>query len=69
MANCKEYQDLEIQEKLVLIGQLVHLLQNDSGYFRSLSSIVRSAAQNGMFTDVKILPDHTDTEQLNDRSS
>ena len=58
MANCIEYQNLEMQEKLVLIGQLIHLLQNESDYFRDLSSIVRSAAQQGRFADVKILPDH-----------
>ena len=56
--NCNEYQELDTKERIILIGQIVHLLQNDSESFVALSSMVRNAAQRGLFEDVRILPDH-----------
>ena len=58
MANCNEYQELDTNERIILVGQIVHLLQNDSESFVALSSMVRNAAQRGLFEDVRILPDH-----------
>lgn len=57
MANCQEYQELDNKSRLILIGSVVHLLQNDSESFIALSSMVRSAEQNGLFEDVTFLPE------------
>lgn len=61
--NCLEYQQLSFQEKCVMIGQVVHLIQNHSDSFRDISSMLRGAAQRGKFDDVIILPP---PEKIND---
>jgi len=56
--NWQEYQELDNRERILFIGRLVHLVQNDSAAFIAASSMVRNAEQSGDFEDVKILPDH-----------
>lgn len=55
--NCKEYQELSFQEKCVLVGQCVHLLQNDSDSFIAMTSMVRAGGQQGKLDNVTILPE------------
>jgi hypothetical protein len=52
--NCQEYLSLEDEERFVLLGKVVHLLQNDPESFEAMSSMVRSATQKGIFEGVKI---------------
>ena len=63
MANCKEYQELDFQERLKAIGSIVHLFQNDSESFVAMSSMIRSAEQQGKLDDVTILPDHKEIDK------
>lgn len=60
MANCSQYQSLDHRERFTLIGQIVHLLQNDPESFVALSSMARSAEQYGKLDDVKFLPENTE---------
>jgi len=58
--NCAEYQELDNRERILFIGKLIHLVQNDSDCFVSASSMVRAGDQSGQFDDVKILVPPTD---------
>lgn len=60
--NCKEYQELDFREKCVMIGQIVHLAQNDSDSFIAMSSMIRAAGQQNKLKDVTILPEGQDTD-------
>lgn len=55
--NCEEYMSLPYQERFILTGQIIHLLQNDSDSFMALSSMARSAEQNGAFDNVEFFPE------------
>jgi|ERR1700743_159832 len=52
--NCEKYLALSFQEQCVMIGQAVHLLQSDPESFSAMSSMIRAAAQQGKFDNVKI---------------
>jgi hypothetical protein len=49
--------DLDFQEKYRLIGQIVHLVQNDSESFIAITSLVRGAEASGKLEGVKVLPE------------
>lgn len=55
--NCDEYMSLPYQERFILTGQIFHLLQSDSDSFKALSSMARSAEQNGVFENVQFFPE------------
>lgn len=57
MPNCKEYQELALFEQRVLIGSVIHLLQNDSDSFKAMCSMVRSAEQYGCLSNVVMYPE------------
>lgn len=57
MANCEQYMSLGFPEKCILVGQVIHLLQNDAESFTAITSMVRSAGQQGKLDDVTILPE------------
>lgn len=61
MANCKEWMAMDNRERILLVGQVAHLLMNDPDSFKAMSSMVRSADQRGLFEDVTILPDFVNT--------
>ena len=61
MSNCKEWMDTDSRDRILLVGQIVHLLQNDSTSFIAMSSMVRQAENNGAFNEVTILPEFTNT--------
>jgi hypothetical protein len=63
MANIQEYQDLSLQERLTLIGSVVHLLQNDRDSFVTACSMVRSAHQNGVLDGVVMFPQPSDNDK------
>jgi len=55
--NCKEWSDLTIVDQYQLCGKAIHLLQNNSEAFKTISSMVRQAENNGEFDNVIILPE------------
>ena len=57
MAHCDEYQNMSLQERVVLLGTICHLVQNDSDSFIAVSSMIRSASQQGKLDAVTILPE------------
>lgn len=54
MANCKAYQKLTCIEKVELIGQLVHAVQNDDICFLTARGMISGAKTRGVFVNVKI---------------
>lgn len=57
--NCEKYQELTIVERRELIGKIVHLMQCDSQFFDSITSIIRAAEQVGKLDNVKFLNNDT----------
>lgn len=53
---CPEYFDMSIVERYNFIGKAIHLIQSDPQSHKSMSSMIRAAEQNGLFDEVKILP-------------
>lgn len=51
--NCEEYLELDYHERMTLVGKAFHLLENDPDSFRAISSMVRSAEQQGKLSNVK----------------
>jgi hypothetical protein len=62
--NCNEYQELDNRERILFIGRLVHLVQNDSDAFIAASSMVRSAEDSGLFERVDFLPEKKNADDL-----
>jgi hypothetical protein len=54
MANHQQWQDLTIIEKIKLVGQLTHLLQNDLDSFKAIKNWVLASELLGLFNEVKI---------------
>jgi translation initiation factor IF-1 len=55
--NCKEYLELTPKERIEMIGSVVHLLQNDTASFYSVSVIINSGKKRSLFNNIKIMPD------------
>ena len=54
MANCKEWLELNSAERILLIGQLVIAVQNDSFTFKTAQKTIALANINGVYEDTKI---------------
>jgi len=54
MANHQQWQDLTIIEKVKLVGQLTHLLQNDEKSFETFVKWINVSEIIGLFDEVKI---------------
>jgi hypothetical protein len=54
--NCQSFQDLSFDEKLINVGELIHLYQNDEDCHKAFNSILRSARVSGLFEGVTFLP-------------
>jgi hypothetical protein len=54
MANHQQWQDLTIIEKIKLVGQLTHLLQNDEKSFETFVKWINVSEIIGLFDEVKI---------------
>ena len=63
MANCKEYQELSFQQKCIMIGQCIHLLQNDTDSFITMGAMILVAGKQGKLDGVEILPEHKETDK------
>lgn len=56
MANCEEWQSLNIFEQRDLSGKVLHLIQNSSSHFIKLSEMVRIAEKKGLLQGITINP-------------
>jgi hypothetical protein len=54
MANHQQWQELNIVEKVKLVGQLTHLLQNDEKSFETFTKWIKVSEIIGLFDEVKI---------------
>jgi hypothetical protein len=54
MANHQQWQELTIVEKVKIVGQLTHLLQNDEKSFEAFTLWIKSREKMGLFNEVKI---------------
>jgi hypothetical protein len=54
MANHQQWQELTIIEKVKLVGQLTHLLQNDEKSFETFIKWIKISEIIGLFDEVKI---------------
>lgn len=57
MANCKEWQETDLQDRIQITGKVIHLLTNDTESFIAMTSMIRSAEQQGKLDSVTILPE------------
>ena len=59
---CPEYDNLSHPEKVKLIGELVHAIQNDSDCFKAGRELLLLAEGKGLLDNVTILPTNTNTQ-------
>lgn len=55
---CPEYDNLSHPEKVKLIGEIVHAIQNDSVCFAAAQSVISLAEARGLLDNVTILPEN-----------
>ncbi len=61
---CKEYSQLSTVEQVIMIGKIVHAIQNDSKYFGIAKDVIELATLKGLFDNVTILPNTNKPEDL-----
>lgn len=61
---CEEYSNLNAVEKVMFIGQLVHIVQSDSNLFNNALKIIEIGKIRGLLDDVKILPNEELTKSV-----
>ena len=54
MANHEKWMELTIVEKIVLVGKVTHLLQNDLESYESFKKWVDASELLGLFNEIKI---------------
>jgi hypothetical protein len=63
--NHQKWQDLTPRERIVLIGSLVHAVQNSPESFEEAARLINKAKKRGTLDGVEILPDALKTEFVN----
>ena len=53
---CEKYQELTVEERIRLIGSVVHCIQNDDTFFELACKAVEKASGKGILEGVTILP-------------
>lgn len=53
---CENYNKLSHAEKIVFIGELIHVVQNDNDYFDHAKKIIEIARESNRLKNVTILP-------------
>jgi len=53
---CENYNQLSHAEKIIFIGELIHIVQNDNEYFNHAKKIIEIARENNRLKNVTILP-------------
>ena len=56
--NCKNWLELSLQEKVLMIGKITHLVQNYETGFMAVDAIITAANHNGIFKEVLINPSY-----------
>jgi len=54
---CENYRKLSHAEKIMLVGEIVHILQSSDKYFNILTKALNDAHKEGVLDRVKILPE------------
>lgn len=57
---CENYDMLSHEEKIILIGEVVHILQSDNECFNKITMLLNEAQRKGVLDRVKILPERKD---------
>lgn len=57
MANCNTYQKLSTREKVELIGQLTHCVQNDEHSLLVARALISTAKTKGILDNVHVWPE------------
>lgn len=55
--NCKEFEELNIVEKVEFIGKLTHLVQTYETAFKEAKTLIRVAEESGLFKKITINPE------------
>lgn len=55
---CENYQQLSHAEKIIFIGELIHIVQNDNVYFDHAKKIIEIARDCNKLKNVTILPNN-----------
>ena len=55
--NCQAYLNLSTEEKVKMIGEIIHAMQNDPVAFMTCRGIINGARARGKFEGVTILPE------------
>lgn len=56
--NCPNYIKLLPFEKIQMVGQIIHLMQNDTDIFNDVEKIITAAKSSGKLSNVEILPEN-----------
>lgn len=66
---CEKYQELSTVQQIIMVGQIVHALQNDNGMFAHVKNLIDLAALKGIYENVTILPNPINPEPCNNMTS
>jgi hypothetical protein len=61
---CKKYEALSPNERVLLIGKIVHLVQNSNAVFITAERIIKKYEDAGAFDNVTILPENIPIEDI-----
>lgn len=65
---CEKYQNLTPVEQIVMVGQIVHAMQNDDEMFDFVKKIIFLADRRGILDNVTILPNSLNQDQCTQTS-
>jgi hypothetical protein len=63
--NHQKWQELTPRERIVLIGSLSHIVQNDEQAFEEAAKLINRAKKRGTLDGIEIMPDALKTEFVN----
>ena len=54
---CENYNNLSLFEKITLVGEIIHAIQNDDKAFKKGMDLISYAKERGILDGVTILPE------------
>jgi hypothetical protein len=54
---CKKYDNLSHVDKIIYIGELIHIVQNDDEFYEMGVTLINKAKEKGILDGVQILPE------------
>jgi hypothetical protein len=54
---CQNYNNLSLPEKIIIIGEIIHAIQNDDKAFKKGMDLISYAKARGILDGVVILPE------------